>query len=496
VVEALNEGLRAASGDVVVQLDADASVETPGWVERMRALLETDEQVGIVTGRVALDDGTLHAAGVTVVAPEGLHDRGTDITEPVGRRRYHSRVRRPAADTAPLAQHAAEVDAGIGCCMMYRRDDALAAGGYDTGFSPVWFDDLDLGLALRRQGKKNFFLPDVHVTHHVFARGAGAAGPADPVRRALSTARRQAGAWVAPEAREAIVRRTGLDRPPKAHRERLAHHYAYWQRKWGWDPLNPDVAKIGRRYAGTDIPWSLDPESVERGQRILGAFEAAHGSSDSARSDVERELHYLDRYGFLPPPRWSVLADYRPILDVIEQRGLTGLDGDFVEIGVLLGGGTYQLAKLLERRAPGRRMIAIDIFDPSFDLTESTDSRDMAGIYAAVLGRHEQRALYDAVVAGCPNVITVVGDSAKVDVPTDRVAFAHIDGNHDAAYVRSDFELLWRRTVPGGVVAFDDYGHDLPEVTATIDALRDERAAEIGDFWTAGLKTAFIQRQP
>src|SRR5215213_3399669 len=125
VVAALNEGLQAASGDIVVQLDADASVETPGWVERMRAMLETDEAVGLVTARVSLDSGELHAAGVTLVAEEGLHDRGTEITEPVGRRRFHSRVRRPPADDSELARAAAEVDAGSGCCMMYRRADAL-----------------------------------------------------------------------------------------------------------------------------------------------------------------------------------------------------------------------------------------------------------------------------------------------------------------------------------------------------------------------------------
>src|SRR5436189_3774461 len=35
VVDALNHGLRAASGEVVVQLDADASIETAGWLEKM-----------------------------------------------------------------------------------------------------------------------------------------------------------------------------------------------------------------------------------------------------------------------------------------------------------------------------------------------------------------------------------------------------------------------------------------------------------------------------
>src|SRR3712207_7810459 len=49
-------------------------------------------------------------------------------------RRWHSRVARPREGHAPVAEtRPAEVDSGIGCCMMYRRADAQAAGGYDEG---------------------------------------------------------------------------------------------------------------------------------------------------------------------------------------------------------------------------------------------------------------------------------------------------------------------------------------------------------------------------
>ena len=47
VVDALNAGpggRRAAS--VVVQLDADATLETPGWLERMVAFLDSDDAGG------------------------------------------------------------------------------------------------------------------------------------------------------------------------------------------------------------------------------------------------------------------------------------------------------------------------------------------------------------------------------------------------------------------------------------------------------------------
>ena len=51
MADALNAGLEAASGDLVVQLDADATLETPGWLERMVAFLGSDPRVGAVTAQ-------------------------------------------------------------------------------------------------------------------------------------------------------------------------------------------------------------------------------------------------------------------------------------------------------------------------------------------------------------------------------------------------------------------------------------------------------------
>ena len=58
------------------------------------------------------------------------------ITEPEGRRTYHQRVVRRREDDCAACDAVAEVDGGIGCCMMYRRDVALELGGYDPGWAP------------------------------------------------------------------------------------------------------------------------------------------------------------------------------------------------------------------------------------------------------------------------------------------------------------------------------------------------------------------------
>ena len=268
VVDALNAGLGEASGEFVVQLDSDATVETPGWLERMVAFMQTDERVGAVTAKVAFDHGEIHACGISVLGPEGLHDRGTRITEPVGQREYHQRVLRPRAGDGGACREPAEVDGGIGCCMIYRREAALAAGGYDPGFAPVWFDDLDLTIALRRDGLKVFFLPDVEVVHHIGARGGMSA------KRRVGVLVKGAARRLLPErAGVRALRAMGLDRAPSEHRDRLAHHYAYWREKWGFDMLNPDMDELQERWGHTEICWRTSPERREAGERIVATYE-------------------------------------------------------------------------------------------------------------------------------------------------------------------------------------------------------------------------------
>ncbi len=270
VVEALNAGLAAATGDLVVQLDADASVESPGWLERMVDFFACDEQVGVVTGKIVFDWGEIHTCGVDMIGPDGFHDRGAAITEPEGRRTYHQRIARRREDDCLVCDSVAEVDGGIGCCMMYRREAALALGGYDPRWAPVWFDDLDLTMCMRREGLKVFYLPDVRVIHHVGRRLAG-----EPVARRVRTrTQRLVGAALPDPLKRRISQRLRLDIPPPDKWARLQHHYAYWQEKWGFDILNPDMDAVLERWGETEVCWRYHSERREAGERIVAAYES------------------------------------------------------------------------------------------------------------------------------------------------------------------------------------------------------------------------------
>jgi len=224
----------------------------------------------------------------------------------------------------------------------------------------------------------------------------------------------------------------------------------------------------------------------------------AFQSHVSYRRGLQR---YRERYGFGPPPAWSDVTRYEPMLDVILNRELCSLDGDFLEIGAFFGGGTYKLSNILRIHAPSRKVVAVDVFDPGFDQTLCSEGVAMAEVYDAWLANQtglanrqaSQREIFDLVTKRCTNVEVIVGDSTKVIIPTERLAFSFIDGHHASEYVLKDFATAWERTVPGGVVALHDYGHDLPSVTRTVHSLIGKHTGQIGRVWTENI-IVFLQR--
>jgi SAM-dependent methyltransferase len=212
------------------------------------------------------------------------------------------------------------------------------------------------------------------------------------------------------------------------------------------------------------------------------------------RRGLLNRLRFRRRWGFDPPPPWSDWVGYELLLEELERHGIDRVEGDVLEIGALLGGGTAKLCGWLARRAPEKRVIAIDVFDPSFDPTATVEGWKMSELYAATLRERDQRKLFDQVTAGCGNLVVVAGDSTTVEIPADRLAFAMVDGSHMAEHVRSDFERVWERLSPGGIAAFHDYGGDLPGVTHTLHERIGRHADEIARVWTREPTLLFVER--
>ena len=58
---------------------------------------------------------------------------------------------------------------------------------------------------------------------------------------------------------------------------------------------------------------------------------------------------FILKYKFIPPPVFTDMSGYELLLDTIINKKLYLLEGDIVEIGTFIGGGTYKLSKLLEK---------------------------------------------------------------------------------------------------------------------------------------------------
>ena len=169
---------------------------------------------------------------------------------------------------------------------------------------------------------------------------------------------------------------------------------------------------------------------------------------------------------------------YEVLLDFIREQALHKLEGDLVEIGVFMGGGTVKLARFA--RKYHKKVYAIDIFDPSADNSETSEGVKMSDIYQAFLEGRSQLEVYQETTGGFDNIVTIKEDSKSVRFPREeKFIFGFIDGNHHPDYVRNDFYIVWHNLVTNGVLGFHDYDFELPEVTKTIDDLIAEHTSEI-----------------
>jgi GT2 family glycosyltransferase len=141
---AVNQGVVAGSGRIVATLNPDTEV-APTWLAALVATLDRDPQIGFV-GSAITDphDGHLLHSG-------GQYDAVT----------FRTMHRAEVSHTSE-----ADVDYVTGAGMAMRRSDWQRLGGFDEGFFPAYFEDLDLCLRVRASGLRCVFVPQAQLHHH------------------------------------------------------------------------------------------------------------------------------------------------------------------------------------------------------------------------------------------------------------------------------------------------------------------------------------------
>ena len=172
---------------------------------------------------------------------------------------------------------------------------------------------------------------------------------------------------------------------------------------------------------------------------------------------------------------------YENLIAFLREKGLHKLEGELVEIGAFMGGGTVKLADYAQRY--GRQLYVIDIFEPVLDQTVSRSGETACSVYEAYLEGRSMWEVYQEATARFDNITTIREDSKKVRFDGEqKFVFGFIDGCHEETYVRSDFQLIWPHIVSGGILGFHDWEYeDWPGVTAAVKKIFNEHRGEIRD---------------
>jgi hypothetical protein len=171
---AVNQGIAACEDQHLLLLNPDVTLLTS-----VDALVAATQQYGMAAGKLVDLDGRAQA-GFTIrrlPTPASLIFELFGInrlwpSNPVNRRyRY--------LDRSPELPGAVEQPAGA--FLMIRRDVWRTLGGLDEGFSPVWFEDVDLCKRALDSGVRIEFVPVVEARH----QGGHSVGRIHPGCRAL-----------------------------------------------------------------------------------------------------------------------------------------------------------------------------------------------------------------------------------------------------------------------------------------------------------------------
>lgn len=142
-----NQGALHALGRHLCFLNSDAFV-LPGWLPPLLEVLDRDPGAAAVVPRYLNTDGTLQEAASLV--------GGDAATTSVG---YGDDPWRPEY------RFRRTVDYASAACLLVRRRDFVAAGGFDPRYPMAYYEDVDLCFTLAASGLRTVYEPRSQVEH-------------------------------------------------------------------------------------------------------------------------------------------------------------------------------------------------------------------------------------------------------------------------------------------------------------------------------------------
>jgi GT2 family glycosyltransferase len=246
-----NAGAALARGQELLLLNSDVVPDRSGWLATLSQALAEDAAVGAVGAKLLFDDDSLQHAGLYFEKdPDGIWYN----------RHYFKGYPR---DFAPACEPR-EVPALTGACLLLRRGTYERVGGLSEDYLIGDYEDSDLCLKLRGEGKTIRYEPAAELYHferRSIARNTGyTRGVADAHNRWLHHQRWRAaiGALMETACVQPAARRTRLRQ--RIHRQRIAREQV--------------VASWAKRLSGRSAAAALPA--------LVGAMSAAMAESDGA----------------------------------------------------------------------------------------------------------------------------------------------------------------------------------------------------------------------
>jgi GT2 family glycosyltransferase len=137
--KAVNQGIVASRGEFICILDND-TVVTPGWLEEMVAIAQSQGNIGIVnplSNTLGTSPRTNSARDIEECARECLKYKGQYV----------------------------ELGACVGFCTVVKREVIDKIGGWDEAFSPGYFDDTEYSYRAMKAGYKSVCAKGAYVYH-------------------------------------------------------------------------------------------------------------------------------------------------------------------------------------------------------------------------------------------------------------------------------------------------------------------------------------------
>lgn len=147
-IGACNAGAARASGEFLCFLNNDTAVQ-PGWMTALLDTFEAQPDAGLVGAKLVYPDGRLQESGGIIFADGSGWNYG--------------RFEDPEA---PSYNFVREVDYVSGAAIVLRRSDFEQLGGFDTRYTPAYYEDTDLAFQIRGMGKRVYLQPESVVVHY------------------------------------------------------------------------------------------------------------------------------------------------------------------------------------------------------------------------------------------------------------------------------------------------------------------------------------------